>query len=271
MNTVNLKKQNDNPNMLLYIGHVNNVINGIMPDKLKNRRFMANSFKYGFEAGTPQGIYNIGECIIMNGLIYSSRTDSTRRERDHLMWGPEFVTPGMFLVPHSCKVNFTGDYCSLYKGISFDDFYKFIFNKIKGPFTIVGCAELSYCRTVSVTHSPIEQECIFDHKEKYYDENIATENNVSIAFIGVVSNPFDKSLSDINKKLDAVLYYNPFSKESELSAHTHALTLQKPEVDIEKVHPHDAIDVVHLTGESVLRYIKFEIYTIEDIKEYIDY
>jgi hypothetical protein len=270
MNAVKIKKVSSSPNILLYIGHVKNVINGIVPDKLKNQRFMADSFKYGFEAGTPQGIYNIGECIIMNGLIYSSRTDLTRNERDHLMWGPEFVTPGMFLVPHSCEVSFTGDYCSLYDGITFDEIYKSIFTRINRPFTIVGCAELSYSRTVSVTHSPIEKECIFDHKEKYYDENVIVENNANIAFMGVVSNPFDNSLISLNKKLDAVLYYNPFSEKRDLISHTHALTLLKPEVDIENVQPHNAKDVVHLTGESVIRYAKFEIYMIDDIEEYRD-
>ena len=270
MATLNLHKKSCSKNTLSYIGHVNNVINGIVPANLKNRRFMADSFKYGFEAGTPQGIYNIGECILMNGLIYSSRTDPTRKERDHLMWGPEFVTPGMFLVPHSCNASFIGDYCSLYEGVTFDEFYKFLFDKIKIPFTVVGCAELSYCRTISVTHSPIDKECIFDHKDKYYDENDVKENNVNIAFIGVVSDPSDESLSEINAKLSSVLYYNPLCKTRALTSHAHALTLQKPEVDIAKVHPHDASDVVHLTDESSIRYVKFEIYTIDDIEEYID-
>ncbi len=169
------------------------------------------------------------------------------------MWGPEFVTPGMFLVPHLCGASYVGDYCSLYQGISFDEFYEILFNKIKRPFTVAGCAELSYCRTISVTHSPIEKECIFDHKDKYYDENDIKENNVNIAFIGVVSDPQDKDLKDINNKLGSVLYYNPFCKTRKLTSHTHALTLQKPEVNIENVHPHDAKDVLHLTDESILK------------------
>ena len=265
---INLVKKNNISNTLQYIGSVNNVIQGVFPENLKNRRFMANTFKYGFEAGTPQGIFNVGECILMNNLVYSSRTDSTRKERDHLMWGPEFVTPGMFLVPHSSKVNYTGDYCSLYEGISFEKFYKFLFDTIKKPFTIVGCAELSYCRTISITHSPIEKEYIFDHKDKYYDENDLKSNNVNIAFIGVVSNPSDKSLKDINDKLSSVLYYNPLCKTRSLTTHAHALTLQKPVVDIANVQPHEALDVVHLTDESIIRYIKFEVFIIDNIKEY---
>ncbi|XSZ47666.1 hypothetical protein ACP8HZ_04730 [Francisella noatunensis] len=94
-----LEKQNDNAETLAYIGHVDNVIHSIVPEELKYRRFLASDFDYGFELGSPQSIYNLGECILLNNMIYSSRTDVSRSERDPIMWGPEFVTTGIFIIP----------------------------------------------------------------------------------------------------------------------------------------------------------------------------
>ena len=34
---------------LVYIGHVDNVIEGVLPENLKNKRFLASDFDYGFE------------------------------------------------------------------------------------------------------------------------------------------------------------------------------------------------------------------------------
>ena len=82
-----IEKLNDDAEVLAYIGHVDNVINGIIPDELKNRRFLAADYQYGFELGSPQSIYNLGESIFLNGMLYASRTDVSRTERSALMWG----------------------------------------------------------------------------------------------------------------------------------------------------------------------------------------
>ncbi len=94
-----LEKQNDNAETLAYIGHVDNVIHGIVPEELKYRRFLASDFDYGFELGSPQSIYNLGECILLNNMIYSSRTDVSRSERDPLMWGLNLLQQVYFLFP----------------------------------------------------------------------------------------------------------------------------------------------------------------------------
>ena len=254
--------------VLAYEGHVDNVIKGIIPEYLKNKRFSALDVKFGFELGSPQGIYNLGECIILNDLIYSSRTDTTRNFRDPLMWGPEFVTSGIFVVPKSGEHTHLVKYCDLDENISLRKLYQFLYKKLEGPFAIAGCAELSFMRSRSITYSPIEHENIFENERKYYAENEYISANDNIAFMGAVSNMADDKLSAINQKLKSVLYYNPYNKQPpELVTHTHALTLNRPVVDIESVEPHHAKSVIHITDDSVLRYLKAYVFKISDIKE----
>lgn len=253
---------------LAFEGHVDNVIKGYIPEYLKSKRFKASSIKYGFELGSPQGIYNLGECIIFNDIIYSSRTDPTRSERDPLMWGPEFVTSGVFVVPKDVDPTHITRYCDLEESISLRNIYKNLYERLGGPFAIVGCAELTFMRSRSITYSPIEEENIFENEQKYYSENETIEGNVSIAFMGAVSNMEDEKLSEINEKLKSVLYYNPYNKQpAKLVTHTHALTLNKPIVEIVNVEPHHAKAVIHITDDSSVRYLKGYVFKIADLVE----
>ena len=257
-------------NTLAYVGSVDNVIKGIVPDDLKNRRFLAAKVKCGFELGSPQGIFNMGECVVMNGLLYSSRTDKTRSERDPLMWGPEFVTSGIFLVPQACEPNFQISYCSLERSLPLRDIYRQIHDRTEGrPFAIAGCAELSLLRSRSITYSPIEKENIFQNEEKYYTEDEHHDANRNIAFVGVVSDFENPAHKEINAKLRTVLYFNPHNKQdASLISHTHAATLCSPIVDMPEIQPHHVKDVIHLMDDSLVRYIKADVFLIDDIAEY---
>lgn len=269
MAEIKFDKLSSNKNILSYIGSVDNVIKGIIPDELKHRRFSASEVKFGFELGSPQGIYNMGECILMNGLLYSSRTDKTRSDRDPLMWGPEFVTSGIFLIPNECKANQKISYCSLDNSIPLRSLYEQIYSHTHKPFAITGCAELALLRSKSITYSPIDKENIFSNDKKYFTEPEHNDKNISIAFMAVVSSIKNLQDENINNKLKTVLYYNPYNKQSsEIISHTHAATLTNPIIDISEVMPHNVKDVIHLMDDSLVRYIKAEVYFIDEIIEY---
>ena len=91
------------------------------------------------------------------------------------------------------------------------------------------------------------------------------EDNVNIAITAVVSDHNDSKMAEINEKLSSVLYYNPFSKDNNLLAHSHALLLNKPILDIEEVKPKNAKEVLHLLDHSIIRYVNFKIYRIADL------
>ncbi|OQK18042.1 hypothetical protein AU255_09360 [Methyloprofundus sedimenti] len=256
---------NEHYETLAYIGHVNNVIEGVIPENLINRRFLASDFEYGFELASPQGIFNLGESILLNGMIYSSRTDISRSERDPLMWGPEFVTSGIFLIPKGTKPNLNAKFFSFEGQLTLADLYQAIFDKIQCPFAVVGCVELSKVYAKSITRAPIHHENIFKNAQEYYTEKDYIEDNVNLAITAVVSDHNDPKMTDINEKLSSVLYYNPFAKNNNLLAHTHALLLNKPIIDIEEVRPKNAKEVLHLLDHSIIRYVNFKIYRISDL------
>ena len=263
-----LEKQNDNSETLAYIGHVDNVIQGIVPEELKHKRFLASDFDYGFELGSPQSVYNLGECILLNNMIYSSRTDISRTERDPLMWGPEFVTTGIFLIPKNTPVNYYVKYFSFDKEYSLADIYKHIYQQLKAPFAVVGCVQFSTVNAEAITKAPINQENIFNNSDNYYDEKKYEDNDVNFAIMGVVSNPHDKKLAKVNKELSSVLYHNPFANKNKLLTHTHGLMLNRSIIDIDKVQPKNAKEVLHVQDKSLVRYVKLKVYKIKGLTKY---
>lgn len=269
MESVTLRPLSTKKNVMAAVGSVANVIGGVVPEELKNRRFSAASVRYGFELGSPQGILNMGECILFNEILYSSRTDATRSERDPLMWGPEFVTSGIFLVPLDCEPNFEASYCSLDNNPTLGTIYREIYEKVGGPFAIAGCAELALLNSRSITYSPIDHENIFEHEDKYYTEDAHHDPNRNIALVGVVSDFNNAREKQINDRLRTVLYYNPFNRQSgSFISHTHAAVLSQPVVELDAVRPHHVRDVIHLMDDSIVRYCKARIFAIEDIAEF---
>ena len=262
-----IEKLNDNSEMLAYIGHVDNVINGIIPDELNNRRFLASDYQYGFELGSPQSVYNLGESIFLNGMLYTSRTDISRTERNALMWGPEFTTTGIFIIPKSAKENLHLKYFSFTEAKTLADIYAEIFNEVKAPFAVVGCVELAQIHAKAITRPPINHENVFDHAREYFQEEDYIDENINIAMTGVVSDYSDESLTAINEKLSSVLYHNPFAQQQALLSHTHALLLNRAIIDIDEVHPRHAQEVFHLMDESVVRYANLKIFRIADLEE----
>ncbi len=266
---VRMIRVEDCKNTLAYIGSVDNVINGVVPEDLRNRRFSAAAVRYGFELGSPQGICNLGECIIFNGLIYSSRTDPTRKERDPLMWGPEYVTPGIFLIPGNARPNWTVSFSSLDEEIALSSIYSMIYEKTSRPFAVLGCAELAKMRARSVTHPPIEHENLFSHESKYFEEKEENDEDVSIAFMGAVAKMGEAGSEETMRKLRSVLYCNPFNLQKEgFLSHTHAAVLTRPLTEISRIHPQHVCRVAHLMDDSLIRWLKAEVYEIFDLAEY---
>ena len=262
-----IEKYNNDTEVLAYIGHVNNVINGEIPESLRNRRFLASDYQYGFELGSPQSIYNLGESIFLNGILYTSRTGPNRTERSPLMWGPEFTTTGIFIIPKSAKENLHLKYFSFSEASTLSAIYAEIYQQVKGPFAVVGCIELEHMRAKAITRPPINNENVFDHAREYFQEEDYIDDNVNIALTGVVSDYQDDSLASINTKLSSVLYNNPFAQQQALLSHTHALLLNRAIIEIDQVHPCHAVEVFHLMDDSVVRYANLKIYRIGDLEE----
>jgi len=205
---------------------------------------------------------------MLNGMIYSARTDISRTERDPLMWGPEFVTSGIFIVPKDTPVSYNATYFSIDNELTLVELYKSIYEELKTPFAVVGCLELEKINAEAITRAPIENENIFKNAKKYYEEEEYTDTDVNIAIMAVVSDPGDESIRSLNQELSSVLYYNPFADKNNLLTHTHGLLLNKPIIDIEKVHPKHGKEVFHVQASSLVRYAKLKVYKIEGLDEF---
>lgn len=251
-----------------YIGSVENVLHAEVPQELKEKRFLASDFKYGFELGSPQSIYNLGESILLNGMLYTSRTDQTRDERNPLMWGPEFVTPGIFLLPHEAVPTHSFRFFDFDHGISFTELYSELYAQIKRPFSLCGCMELDILHSSEIIHAPIDGRDIFKNKEYYFKGGKHKEHFVNIAIMGVVSDPNDMAQALLNEQLKRVLYYNPFEGKHTLASHTHGLVIDKPLKSVEDVKPSNAISVVHILEDSKIRWANLGIYAIRRLKEF---
>jgi hypothetical protein len=129
------------------------------------------------------------------------------------MWGPEFTTTGIFIIPKSARPNLHLKYFSFSKANTISHIYAEIYKTVKGPFAVVGCIELEHIRAKAISRPPINHENVFDHAREYFQEEDYIDENVNIALTGVVSNYQDDSLASMNSKLSSVLYYNPFAKQ----------------------------------------------------------
>lgn len=252
---------------LAYIGHVNNVINGLVPEQLRNTRFQAKDFECGFEIGSPAGVASLGESILFNDFIYTSRTDYKAKEKSALIYGADFVTTGIFVVPKKCFINYEVQYSSLNQSLSLADIYAEVYKKIDAPFAIVGCCELDLIKSESISKAPINNENIFDNQDKYYDGQVYSDEDVNLTIMAVVSDPNSDELKVINSKLSSVLYYNPFANKHKLLSHTHGVSLNKPIMDIDKVSPEHVEDAFHINDTSMVRSLKFRVYKIGDLVE----
>lgn len=264
---INIKKINDESQTLAYIGHVNNVINGIVPEELKNVRFQAKDFECGFELASPEGIASLGESIFFNSFIYTSRTDYKAKGKSSLIYGTDFVTTGIFIVPKGASINYEVQYTSLDKSLSLADIYAEIYKELDAPFALIGCCELDLVNYESISKSPINNENIFNNQDKYYDGQVSSDDDISLTIMAVVSDPNSDDLKTINSKLSSVLYYNPFANKHKLLSHTHGVRLNKPIIDMDKVRPEHVEDAFHINDTSIVRSFKFKVYKIGDLSE----
>lgn len=256
------------PQKHYYIGSVENVLHAEVPQELREKRFLAADFKYGFELASPQSIYNLGEAILLNGMLYASRTDETRSERNPLMWGPEFVTPGIFLLPHEAKPTHSFRFFDFDDPVSFTGLYEHLYAQIKKPFSVMGCMELETLHSSEIIHAPIDGKGIFENQAYYFQDGKHQESFVNVAIVGVVANPNDTELRVLNEQLKRVLYYNPFEGKHSLTSHTHALVIDKPIKSSSDVKPSNAVNVVHILEDSKIRWANAEIYTIDHLEEF---
>lgn len=252
-----------------YIGSVADVLAAKLPDTLSNRIFCAEEYAYGFELASPRDKYSLGEAVIVNGICYATSSDKTSPDYNNTIFGREFVTGGMFIIPHdvepSHKVTFKANGSSL----PISDFYSGLYDAVKQPAAFVSIMEFASFHGTAIGKPPIDGKAIFDHKKEYFPNPETITQNVTAFVIGVLTDYEEPGLSEIKRQLEVVLYKNPFDSGSALSNHAHVLTLKQPVNEIEEIRPDLAEKTLHLfTDGTALRSLHANVFTIGRLIDY---
>ncbi|MDQ7825160.1 MAG: hypothetical protein RDV48_20325 [Candidatus Eremiobacteraeota bacterium] len=252
-----------------HIGSVADVIAARIPEALLSRKFRAADYHYGFELASPRDIYSLGEALMVNGICYANSTDSSSPDYNRTISGPEFVTGGMFLVPHAVEPSHRVNYQAGDSPLALMDFFDALYGRLRHPAVFVGVAEFAEVHGTVIGKPPIDGKAIFEHKEDYYPFPEIRSNEVPAFIIGAFTDYREARFGEINAQLEVVLYKNPFDADTALSSHTHALTLKRRVEKIEETGPEKADRVLHLfTGGTAIRSVRADIYTVSGLDDY---
>jgi len=226
-----------------HIGTVQEVIEAKLSAATTEKRIKASEFLYAFELATPKGINSLGEAIVVNGTCYTTSTDLDSPDYFRLIYGPDFIPGGLFILPSETKPSHQ---VTLDESLSMDAFYETLYQKIQQPFAFVGLFHFSSFHAMAISKPPIDGKNIFDNKQRYYDQPEIQRSGVDAYIMGVVAK--SKELKPYN--LDSVLYRNPFDTKSSLVYHAHALLLNKSMKEIESITPEDVEQCLHLLSDG---------------------
>jgi len=261
------EKIKDEPSVMGYLGAIEDVIDGWVSESLQERRFLANGFQYGFQAGSPQSFLSLGEAIALNDTLYAARTDRIDVQ-NRLIWGGDFVTSAFFIIPHGCTCNYKVAQNSLVD--SFEVLYEEILQEVVSPYVFVGTAIFSEVHVTAMTSPPIKKETIFESYETYFREPVQIQKNITAFVIGVVADFSNNNFLDINKKLRVALYRNPFDETKGPASHAHVLTIKQWVDHPSNIHPDDAFNIYHVFPVSRVEKIQLEIFKIGDVEDFSD-
>jgi hypothetical protein len=253
-----------------HIGSVRDVIEGSVDMRLKIRRFSAQKFQYGFEVGSSLNFDAMGEAILVSGKLFSTCTDPMHERYGQLVSGDEFVTNGLFAIPHKTPPSFRLQLGSK-KGLPLEQVYQQVYQKVAKPFAFCGWMTFASFHATFIEQSPTKGKNIFKNKNFYYSNPPLFRGKEYGFTKGVVADFNDTLMRDVNASLKTVLYHNPFEKSTQLSSHAHILTLNsfcKTELAISSGH---ARECLHLFCEqSVITHANLKIFIIESVEDYLE-
>lgn len=261
------KKISDADTQFICVDDIQHVIDGLRPENVDKLWQNAQEYSYGLGNGAIDNINALGELVLINGVAYTKSTDKTSAQYYQLASSKQFITSWIFLLPSNPVANFNVTYeQTTLNGLTLDDIYQRIYDKLKKPFAVTGIVNFSTMKGAAIAKSPIENQNIFEHKDIYYPDSVEVKN-VCAALVGVVANVeaiLDPTLADAIQK---VVYYNPLEVGANfLTTHEHVLILKHNVARIEDVSITDAADVEHLFPQSAITHFSLNVFEINHIQ-----
>lgn len=250
---------------VIVIGSVKDVIAGIVKKELRQQKFDATKYLFGFELASPRSVESFGESVLVNNYCYATSTDPNYYYQKTI-YGKTFYTTGMLLVPKQTSANYLIQKANYSKGISYDDFCQAIYREVQRPCVYVALLRFKQLNTAYIKKPPIYGENIFAHQEAYYGGSQETFSDCTCFVIGVLAN-FATDPSLITDKLADVLYHNPFDKQAVLQSHTHGLVLNQKAADLAALEPSKVTHTVHIYNKNTIisEIIWGEIFVVNEI------
>lgn len=269
MEPISFKQTSKNGLTALHIGTVVDVIKAVVPDSLKNLRFSAGDYSYGFQIGSPKNFASLGEALLVNQTLFACSSDKTSQDYGSLIAGEEFVTSAIFLLPKNAEPSYEVK-VHLEKGITLYDLYDVLYKKIQKPIALTGFISFSKFHANHIEAPPIDGLNVFENPSIYYTRPQIQKNDEYGFVVGVMTDFDNKKFEILNDKLETVLYKNPNEKKELLSFHLHVLTLNQSCIQESQIDKRHAKQVLHLFADNT-EIIKadLKIYVIEDIQEVI--
>jgi hypothetical protein len=255
------------PSMLGYLGDIKDVLAAKFPFSLRQQRFKASDYAYGFEIASIDYENALGEAMLLNNYCYTTSTAEGTAHYYQLRTAQDFITSSMFIIPRTCQAGWIAHYPVQNKSLSFPDFYLKLIEKIKAPLGFVALVEFEDLKSIAIAKPPINGQAVFEHTDYYYPFPATMDHGIPAVVIGVLTDYANPAFQTVNQQLESVLYNNPMDNRAfPLTHHAHVLTLEALPSSLLEVNPAMAKEVRHLViGESNIRSLYAEIFPIHSI------
>lgn len=253
--------------ILGYLGDIKDVLAARFPQAIRNHRFNASDYAYGFEIASTDYEDALGEAMLLNNYCYTTSTAVDTAHYYQLRTAPDFITSSMFIIPRACQAGWIAHYAIQDKPLSFPDFYLKLAEKVNAPLGFVALVDFEDLKSIAIGKPPINGQAVFEHTEYYYPFSATLAHGVPAVVIGVLTDYTNPDFQTVNQQLESVLYNNPMdNREFPLTHHAHLLTLDTLPSSLLEVNPAMAKEVRHLViGESKIRSLYAEIFPIHSL------
>ncbi len=254
------------PAAAIAIGSVIDVLAGRIDSQLCKQRFQTADYSFGFEAASPKDFSSIGESVLVNGTCYATSTEESSSDYEKVIWGSEFVTGGMFLLPKEAQP--THRLISR-APITFEKLCHAIYHGVQRPVAFVGICESETLSTMAIAKPPIDRLPIFENRDYYFPKPHQTLHGAYAFVMGVITSFSNDQWKVLNKQLEVALYNNPYDREFLLSSHTHCLVLKSEVTRIDQITPELVERCLHVfTDNTTIKMARLDLYTLDAVNRF---
>jgi hypothetical protein len=260
-------KRHDLRHRLLYHGSVQNVLNGHVAPGSEIQWIEASALTCGFMAGSPRGMTSAGELVVLGGQAYAKSTDTADFRYWQVVHGSRFVSPAVAGVEAGADASWlVSGRTPRHQPKKLSDLYKEVYTHVARPFVFSALVRVDRLHGNALSLPPIYEEPIFEYKSRYWAFPPTVEEGGAAILVGLVADLTDPKQTALNRKLDVVLYANPFDRGARIAAHCHALTLRGELSSKGDLRADMVDDVLHLLSDTTLNSLQLDVYPLEDVQ-----